>query len=46
MYCSIIATQLMGVNFNSSFFAYGLILVLWEIDLTKGVIESVFSHID
>lgn len=34
------------MKINSSFFSYSLILILWEISLTKEVIYSVTSHLD
>lgn len=36
----------MGYFYASDYNGYGLVLVLWEIDLTKEVLMSVFAHID
>ncbi|KRX10412.1 hypothetical protein PPERSA_10511 [Pseudocohnilembus persalinus] len=46
VHCTIATTQVLGYSYDSSFFAYGLIMIIWGIDFTKEIINAVFSHID
>ena len=39
-------SQIFGFVYNSSFYSYSLILILWEADLTRDLIISVFQHYD
>jgi hypothetical protein len=44
MYLTIEISLILGYFFHSSILAYSLILILWELDLTKEVIFSVTQH--
>lgn len=46
MYVSVFLSMILAFVWSSAAYAYGLVLILWEIELTKEVIYSVFSHID
>jgi hypothetical protein len=46
MYILVLVLQILGYSYSSLFFSYSLILILWEIDLTKEVISAVTQHFD